>query len=139
VAVSTEPGTDTLLRRAARIALRVKGELDVVHVSVSDATLPEDARLVDRLRQLTADLGASWHQIQDDDPAEAIVSFAREQQITQIVTGSIQSSWWHIPGGGPILRRVIHEAGASGIDVHLIARREPPPGAARSSNAVKES
>jgi len=83
--------------------------------------------------------GASWHQIQGDDPAEAIVSFAREQQITQIVTGSIQSSWWHIPGGGPILRRVIHEAGASGIDVHLIARREPPPGAAQSSNAVKES
>ena len=84
-------------------------------------------RPVDRLRELAADLGAHWHQIQDDNPAEAIVSFAREQQITQIVTGSIQSSWWHIPGGGPILRRVIHEAGASGIDVHLIARREPPP------------
>jgi hypothetical protein len=38
------------------------------------------------------------------------------------VIGSIQHSWWHIPGGGPIFRRVIHEAGASGIDVHLIAR-----------------
>src|ERR1700722_18143755 len=69
VAVSTEPVTDVLLRRAARIALRVRGELDVVHVSVSDATLPEDARPVDRLRELAADLGARWHQIQDDDPA----------------------------------------------------------------------
>jgi two-component system sensor histidine kinase KdpD len=137
VAVSGAPGTDVLLRRAARIALRVKGELDVVHVTVSDATLPEEARPVDRLQELAADLGASWHEIEDDDPAEAIISFAREHQITQIVTGSIQSSWWHIPGGGPILRRVIHDAGAYGIDVHLIARREPPPGAAPSPSAAQ--
>jgi two-component system sensor histidine kinase KdpD len=139
VAVSGAPGTDVLLRRAARIALRVTGELDVVHVTVSDATLPEEARPVDRLQELAADLGARWHEIQDDDPAEAIVSFAREHQITQIVTGSIQSSWWHIPGGGPILRRVIHDAGASGIDVHLIARREPPPGAGAGASTGQES
>ena len=126
-------GDDVLLRRAARIALRVKAELDVVHLTVSDATLPGHARPVDRLRELTADLGARWHQIQDDDPAEAIVSFARDHQIIQIVIGSIQHSWWHLPGGGPIVRQVIHEAGASGIDVHLIARanRLPPGSQAR--------
>jgi hypothetical protein len=32
VAVTTVPGTDGLLRRAARMAARLKGELDVVHV-----------------------------------------------------------------------------------------------------------
>jgi two-component system, OmpR family, sensor histidine kinase KdpD len=138
VAITAAPGNDVLLRRAARIALRVKGELDVVHVASRDATLPGDARPVDRLRELTAALGARWHQIDDDDPADAIVSFARENQITQIVIGSIQHSWWHFPGGGPIVRQVIHEAGASGIDVHLIARREPPPAAAPSSTAAQE-
>ena len=138
-AVTTAPGTDELLRRAARIALRVRGELDVVHVAVSDATLPGNARPVDRLRQLATDLGAHWYQIQDDDPAEAIVSFAREHQITQIVVGSMQHSWWHISRGGPILRQIIHEAGASGIDVHLIARREPPPTATPSSSTPKGS
>ena len=138
-AVTTAPGTDELLRRAARIALRVRGELDVVHVAVSDATLPGNARPVDRLRQLATDLGAHWYQIQDDDPAEAIVSFAREHQVTQIVVGSMQHSWWHISRGGPILRQIIHEAGASGIDVHLIARREPPPAAAPSSSTPKGS
>src|SRR5580658_1837838 len=126
-AVTTAPGTDELLRRAARIALRVRGELDVVHVIVSDATLPGNARPADRLRQLATDLGAHWYEIPDDDPAEAIVSFAREHQITQIVVGSMQHSWRRISRGGPILRQIIHEAGASGIDVHLIARREPPP------------
>jgi two-component system, OmpR family, sensor histidine kinase KdpD len=138
-AVTPAPGTDVLLRRAARIAFRVKGELDVVHVIVGDTDPPVDGQSVDGLRQLTADLGARWHEIEDDDPARALVSFAQEHQITEIVIGSVQRSWWHIPGGGSIVRRVIHEAGAAGIDVHLIARRELPPAEAPGSSAANKS
>jgi two-component system, OmpR family, sensor histidine kinase KdpD len=139
VPVTTAPGTDALLRRAARIALRYKAEFEVVHVTVGDTGLSGDRQPIDGLRQLAADLGARWHEIEDDDPARAMLSFAREHQITEIVIGSIQRSWWHIPGGGPIVRRVIHEAGASGIDVHLIARREPPHADAHESSAAKKS
>jgi two-component system sensor histidine kinase KdpD len=139
VAVTAEPGTDVLLRRAARIASRAKAELDVVHVIVGDTSPSRDGRSIDEPRALAADLGARWHEIDDDDPASALVSFAREHQITQIAIGSIQSSWWHIAGGGPVLRRVIHEAGAFGIDVHIIAHRELPPAAASESSAAKES
>jgi two-component system sensor histidine kinase KdpD len=129
VAVTAEPGTDVLLRRAARLAFRVKAELDVIHVIADDTSPSRDGPSIDGLRALAADLGARWHEIDDDDPARTLVSFAREHQITQIVIGSIQSSWWHIVGGGPVLRRVIHEAGAFGIDVHVIAHRELPPDA----------
>jgi K+-sensing histidine kinase KdpD len=94
--------------------------------------------IADEVGQMTG-AKVRWHQVQDDAPAEAIISFAREHQITQIVIGSIQHSWWHIPGGGPIVRQVIHEAGASGIDVNLIARREPPPAAAPGSSAANQS
>jgi two-component system, OmpR family, sensor histidine kinase KdpD len=125
-AVTPAAGTDVLLHRAARIASRVKAELDVVHVVVEDTAPATGGQSIDGLRQLTADLGARWHEIEDDDPARALVSFAREHQITQIVIGSMQHSWWHIPNGGPILRQVVHKAGAYGIDVHLIAGREPP-------------
>ena len=138
-AVSGLPGTDVLLRRAARIASRFKGELDVVHVIVSDTGLPADRQSIDGLRQLTTDLGARWHEVQDDDPAQAIVGFAQQHQITQIVIGSILRNWWHITDGGPILRRVIHEAGASGIDVLVISRRGTPPAEALDSGAAKES
>jgi two-component system sensor histidine kinase KdpD len=138
VAVSAAPGTDMLLRRAARIASRVRGELDVVHVSAGDTGLPGDRRPTDGLRQLAADLGARWYEIQDDDPARAIIDFARQHQITQIVIGSIQRSGWHITDSGPTLRHVIHEAGASGIDVHIIARPEKPPVEALDSTAAKE-
>jgi two-component system sensor histidine kinase KdpD len=139
VAVTAEPGTDVLLRRAARIAFRVKGELEVVHVIVGDTAQPGDGRPIDALRALAADLGARWHEIEDDDPARALVSFARERQVTQIMLGSIQRSWWHIGDGGPITRRVIHEAAAIGIDVHLIARSELPPAEAFEPNAAKET
>jgi two-component system, OmpR family, sensor histidine kinase KdpD len=138
-AVTAKPGTDVLLRRAARIASRAKAELDVVHVIIGDTSPSRDDRPIDELRELAADLGARWHEIDDDDPAGALVSFAREHQITQIVIGSIQSTWWHIADGGPILRRVIHEAGASGIDVHIIAHRELPSGVDPDSSAAKES
>jgi two-component system sensor histidine kinase KdpD len=139
-AVRATPGADALLRRAARIAFRVKGELDVVHVIVGDdAGLAADSASTDGLRQLTADLGARWHEIQDDDPAGAIVGFAREQQITQIVIGSMQRNWWHLANGGPILRNVIHEAGASGIDVLIVGRQETPPAEAPDSRPAEES
>jgi two-component system sensor histidine kinase KdpD len=138
-AVTAKPGTDVLLRRAARIASRVKAELDVVHVIIGDTSPSRDDRPIDELRDLAADLGARWYEIDDDDPAQALVGFAREHQITQIVIGSIQSTWWHIADGGPILRRVIHDAGASGIDVHIIAHRELPPDVAPESSAAKES
>ena len=138
-AVTAAPGTDVLLRRAARIASRVNGELNVVHVIVGDTSPAAGGRLVGGLRELTADLGARWHEIEDDDPARAIVSYARQHQITQIVIGSIQHSWWHIAGVGPILRRVIHEASVCGIDVHLIARHELPPAEASESSAATEA
>jgi two-component system sensor histidine kinase KdpD len=121
-------GPHVLRRRAARIASRVKGELDAVHVIVGDTSPPADGRSTGGLRELTADLGARWHEIEDDDPARANVSFARQHQITQIVIGSSQRSrWQQLTGGGSNVRRIIREAGAFGIDVHVIARRKPPP------------
>jgi two-component system, OmpR family, sensor histidine kinase KdpD len=126
VAVTGAPGTDVVLRRAARIASRVKADLDVVHVVTGDATRPGGQRSVERLEELTADLGADWHEIHDDDPVRTIIAFAREHQITQIVIGSSRRSRWRQLAGGSNVARIIREAGTSGIDVHVIARREVP-------------
>jgi two-component system sensor histidine kinase KdpD len=126
VAVTAAPGTDALLRRAARITARVKGELDVVHIISGDgASTPSERDKLESLRTLARDVGARWHELQADDPARAIITFAREHQITQIVIGSSQRSrWQEMTGGVSIVRRVIREAGTVGIDVHVIARRE---------------
>jgi len=128
VAVTAEPGNDGLLRRAARIAARTKADLDAVHVVANDASSAADQQATAQLRELATDVGARWHEIQDDDPARAIARFARQHQITQIVIGSShRSRWQQLAGGGSHVVKVIREAGAVGIDVHVIARRDVPP------------
>ena len=128
VAVTAEPGNDSLLRRAARIAARTKADLDAVHVVANDASSAADQQATAQLRELATDVGARWHEIQDDDPARAIARFARQHQITQIVIGSShRSRWQQLAGGGSHVVKVIREAGAVGIDVHVIARRDVPP------------
>jgi two-component system, OmpR family, sensor histidine kinase KdpD len=139
VAVTTAPGTDALLRRAARIALRYKAELEVVHVIAGDTGLTRDGQPTGGLRELAADLGARWHEIQQDDPARAIIGIARQHEITQILIGPIHRSWPHIAVGGRIVRRVFEEAGASGIDVLIIAHRELPRAQALDPSAANES
>ena len=122
VAVTPVPGTDALIRRAARMAARLKADLDVVHVAASDATRPADRPAIGKLRELATDVGARWHEIQGDDPARAIARFAQEHQITQIVIGSSQRSrWQQLTGGGSNVARVIREADPLGIDIHVIA------------------
>ncbi len=96
----------------------------MVHVIVAGTGLAGDGRSVDGLRQLAADLGAHWNEIQQDDPARAIVDLARQHEITQLLIGPVHHTWWHVAVGGPIVRRVIEQAGASGIDVLVIGRHE---------------
>ncbi len=140
VAVAGAPGTDVLLRRAARLAARAKGELSVIHVIAGDAMATKDKAKFDSLRTLVRDLGANWHEVASADPAQAITDFAQQNQITQIVLGSSnRSRWQEMTGGGPIVRRIIRRAGDLGIDVHVIARRELPAGFDHASELGEES
>jgi two-component system, OmpR family, sensor histidine kinase KdpD len=127
VGVTAAPGTDTLLRRAARIAARARGELDVVHVLGGDVESKAKQKGLDSLHELTEALGGRWHEVQETDPARALIDFAREHQTTQIVIGSSRRSRWQkVMGPGSNVRRIIREAGDVGIDVHVIARGELP-------------
>lgn len=123
--VTASADNAVLVRRAARIASRVKADLVVVHVAGGDGRANRDHAALDQLRELTADVGARWLELQDDDPARAIARFARDHHITQIVIGSSQRGRWRqLTSGGSNVARVIREAGTFGIDVHVIAKRE---------------
>ena len=120
------PGTDSLLRRSARLAARLKTELHVVHVSGDTIMSKGNSAAIDALRKLSDDLGAQWDELAADDPAEAIVEYAKTHQITQIVLGSSRRSRWQEMTRGEVVRRVLRNAHEAGIDVHVIARREAP-------------
>ena len=125
VAVNTASGTDGILRRASRMATRIKADLHVVHVNSSGVSHSIDSASIEQLRQLAVDLGATWHQLDRDDMVTALIEFARHQQITQIVIGSSQRSRRReIFGGGSTVRRLTRAANTKGIDVHIIARRD---------------
>jgi two-component system, OmpR family, sensor histidine kinase KdpD len=125
VAVTTAPGTDAIVRRASRMASRIKADLQALHIVTHDKRRrsPSDQLIV--LRQLAADVGAEWNEIRADDPAQALIDFARARQITQIVVGSSGRSrrqeWM---GGGSFVRKVSRLAAEASIDVHIIARRD---------------
>jgi two-component system, OmpR family, sensor histidine kinase KdpD len=124
VAVTPDPDSAGLIRRAARIASRLKADLDVVHVAPADGAT-RNRGSTDKLRELAANVGARWHEVEDDDPVRSIARFAREHQITQIVIGSSsRNRWQQLTGGGSNVTRIIREAGSVGIDVHVIARRD---------------
>jgi two-component system sensor histidine kinase KdpD len=124
VGVTAAPGTDAIVRRASRMAARIKAELHVLHVSNSDAARHAESGRLDQLRQLVSDVGATWHEINADDAVEALIDFARHEQITQIVIGSSQRTrWQEMRGGGSIVKRVTRRATAAEVDVHIIARR----------------
>ena len=50
----------------------------------------------------------------------------------------MRRNWWHLSNGGPIPRNVVHEAGASGIDVLIVGRQETPPTKALDSRLAEE-
>jgi two-component system sensor histidine kinase KdpD len=131
VGVTTAPGTEAIIRRASRMASRIKADLDVLHV-VAPRTVSHypDDRLI-TLRQLTADVGAEWNEVRADAPAQALIDFARRHQVTQIVVGSSRRTWLQdLVGGGSVIRRISRLAAPAAIDVHIIARRDavPEPG-----------
>jgi two-component system sensor histidine kinase KdpD len=132
VAITAAHGTDAVIRRAARLSARMKGDLHCVHVVGAEQSRQRDADALVALRKLADDLGADWHEIIRDDPARALVDFAAEHQVTQIVLGSSRRSRWEEMTKGSVVQRVLRFASDSGVDVHVIARRdaepEPEPG-----------
>lgn len=125
VGVTGAPGTDAILRRASRMAARIKADLHVVHVRRYDTTEHDRSPRVDQLEQLAADLGARWTELHADDPVQALMIYARTHQITQVVLGSSQRSrWQELTGGGSVVRKVTRQANTAGVDVHIIARRD---------------
>jgi two-component system sensor histidine kinase KdpD len=127
VGVHATPGTDAVVRRAARLAARVRGDLHVVHV-ISSESAGTDTEGLAALRKLTEDVGGDWFEIKADEPAKALVAFAVEHQITQIVLGASRRSRWEEIMSGSVVTKVIRLASALDVDVHVIAQRDPTRG-----------
>jgi two-component system sensor histidine kinase KdpD len=111
---------DTLIRRAARIAARVSGgDLLAVHVTKSDGLTGANPGNLARQRQLVESLGGTYHQVVGDNISQALLTFARAENATQLVLGASRRSWLLAMLTGPgIGARTIRDSGQ--IDVHMV-------------------
>ena len=120
VALTGGPEGDTLIRRAARIAARsTGGDLLAVHVTSSDGLTGSSPAALANQRRLTESLGGSYHQVVGDDVTEALLTFARAENATQLVLGVSRRGWLASLLTGPgVSMRTMRESGD--IDVHMV-------------------
>lgn len=136
VAVTGGPESETLVRRASRIASKSSAELMVVHVIRGDGLAGlSESRMV-KIRELASSLDASLHTVVGDEVPTALLEFAREMNATQLVIGTSRRSRWarlFEEGIGP---RVVELSGK--IDVHLVTHEESKRGFRAASRGPRE-
>ena len=119
VALTGAAGGDHLVRRAARMAGRFRGDLLGVHVARSDGLADATGADLERQRSLLVELGGSYRELVSDDVATALASFARAEQATQLLIGATHRT---LPGEllrGSVankLQRLLDR-----VDLHIIA------------------
>ena len=118
VAVTGGEESETLVRRAFRIASRSSAELMVVHVVRGDGLSGVSAPQMGRIRELAASLGATVHTVAGDDVSGALLDFAREMNATQLVLGTSRRSRWARIVDEGIGAATVQRSGK--IDVHLV-------------------
>ena len=125
VAVTGAPGNASVIRRAARIAARIKADLIAVHViSGDDASRASTAELEEVVRAV----GGRWQTLEGDDVAKTIFAAAVDQQITQIVLGTSRLTRWQSMTRGSVIQQILRMASENDIDLHVIARRDESEG-----------
>ncbi len=130
VAVTGADGNDSLILRAARLALRTRSDLVGVHVTDAHRGLTDaegrprrSGALLAQHRALLIDLGGSFHELADDDVAGALVTFARSLGASRLVIGASRRSRLSELTTGSIVREVIRHAGD--LEVHVMSNVPP--------------
>lgn len=122
VAVTGGPESETLVRRASRIATKSSAELMVVHVLRGDGLSGSSAPRINKVRELAISLDASMHIVAGDNVTTALLDFAREMNATQLVIGTSRRSRWARILDEGIGARVVQHSGK--IDVHIVTHEE---------------
>ncbi|MFX0576824.1 ATP-binding protein [Nocardia nepalensis] len=131
VAVTGGPESETVVRRASRIATKSSAELVLVHVVRGDGLAGVSTERLTRLRELAASLDASLHTVTGDNVPNTLLEFAREVNATQLVLGTSRRSRWARMLDEGIGSAVVQASGK--IDVHMVTHEEANRGLRRYS------
>ncbi len=128
VAVTGGPESETLVRRASRIASKSSAQLMVVHVVRGDGLSGVSQREMGKVRELAGSIGATVHVVVGEEVSCALLDFARETNATQLVLGSSRRSRWASIFSEGIGAATIKNSGK--IDVHMVSHEAANRGSA---------
>jgi two-component system sensor histidine kinase KdpD len=121
VCISSNPASQQLIARGARLAQALGAEFYVIHVERGD-----DGRTEDRNRALAANkrfaenLGAKVVQVEGAIVATTVAKFVREHKITQVIFGRSASRGWRKYLYLAAMNRFL--ANAVNVDVHIVTQ-----------------
>ncbi|MEU0528950.1 sensor histidine kinase [Amycolatopsis tolypomycina] len=122
VAISGGRESETLIRRARRIAKRAGAELLVLQILRGDGLAGASPQAIAEYRKLAEDVGATFHTVVGDDVPTALLDFARGVNATQVVVGTSRRSRVARLFDEGIGATVVQESGP--IDVHMVTHDE---------------
>ncbi len=120
VAVTPSPNGARLLRRGYRIGQRLKGEFYVVVVRPADGSSfsAHDEETLTSHIDLARQLGAQVFELRDSNVPRAIVHFAQEHHVTEIVMGESLRTHWQEVFKGSVINEVLRQM--SNIDILVV-------------------
>ncbi len=120
---SNPPHALALLRRGSRLAGRLNTDWYVVYVETPHEApdrIDSEAQRhlldnIDRAREL----GAEVVRLRSEDPAAALLEFARTHRVSDVIVGRTEQPAWKRVLRRSVLQRLVDEA--SGLDLHIVS------------------
>ena len=124
--VSADSSTAMLIRRGRRMADYLGADCFAVSVMPRDhgRLSKQDREAVEKHLNFARNLHIETRILEGDDAAEAIVDFARRNQITQILLSRCDHSSWSRLFGTDLIPRIVQKA--IDIRVIIVAERKRP-------------
>jgi two-component system sensor histidine kinase KdpD len=120
VCISSNPASQQLIARGARMAHGLDAEFFVVHIETGKGRPEERARSLAANIRFAENLGAKVIQLQGSNVARSVGEFIREHKITQVIFGrSAVHGWKKYLYLNAIQRLLAH---ATAVDVHIVTQ-----------------
>ncbi|MGC2618779.1 MAG: universal stress protein, partial [Acidobacteriaceae bacterium] len=135
VCLSPRAGMERLVRIGARIAGRLATNWYVVYVETPDSDdqhgNPEAFARLEENQRMARDLGARVIILKDKKVADALIEFARKENISHVVFGQSARSRWDIFLHGSIVNRFLNEMRDTTVQVVPVQKERQERGPAR--------
>lgn len=120
VCISSNPASQQLIARGARMAHGLDAAFYVIHVETGKARSGERSRTLTANIQFAENLGAKFIQLKGNIVATTVAAFVREQKITQVIFGRSAVHGWRKYLYLAAMNRFL--ANAPAVDVHIVTQ-----------------